>query len=127
MWLQSYLTNRLQTVVIRGFQSLPAAVQSGVPQGTVLGHILFIIYVNDMESCIKHSVNSSFADDTRIMKAIKTESDIPLLQDDLNETINWSKTTTCNCTVKSLNFCVTLQVVQSYSQNCPFRHDTLNM
>ena len=62
-WLNCYLANRQQTVVINGKHSYPANVISGVPQGTVLGPVLFILYLNDLQCCIKHSVISSFADD----------------------------------------------------------------
>ena len=90
-WLNAYLTNRWQSVVINGTHSQPAKVISGVPQGTVLGPILFIIYLNDLESCIKHSVISSFADDTRLKRAINSTEDTTLLQSDLNNSIKWSE------------------------------------
>ena len=91
MWLNSYLSNRWQTVVINGKHSLPAKVISGVPQGTVLGPILFILYLNDLETCIHHSIISSFADDTRLKRAINTVQDTTLLQTDLENSTNWSE------------------------------------
>lgn len=90
MWLNSYLTNRWQTVTINGKHSDPARVLSGVPQGTVLGPILFILYLNDLETCIKHSVVSSFADDTRLKKSINNVQDTNLLQEDLLCASTWS-------------------------------------
>ena len=90
MWLNSYLTNRWQTVNINGKTSNRAKVTSGVPQGTVLGPILFILYLNDLEKCIRHSISSSFADDTRLKKSISTVEDTLLLQEDLHNTVNWS-------------------------------------
>ena len=90
MWMNSYLTNREQSVVINGEHSVPAKVVSGVPQGTVLGPILFIIFLNDLSSCIQHSVVSSFADDTRLKKSISSVSDTLLLQKDLESAIAWS-------------------------------------
>ena len=91
-WIEEYLSNRIQTVVVNGSKSYPAKVESGVPQGTVLGPILFLIYINDLHKCINHSVMSHFADDTRILKAIGLTSDVSLLQDDLQKTIDWSTT-----------------------------------
>ena len=91
-WIKSYLSNRVQTVAINGVHSYPAKVLSGVPQGTVLGPILFLIYINDLNKCITSSIVSHFADDTRILKAIATTSDVALLQHDLLETISWSNT-----------------------------------
>ena len=89
-WIKGYLSDREQTVVINGAHSYPAEVKSGVPQGTVLGPILFLVYINDLHQCINHSLISHFADDTRILKAITSSTDVPILQEDLNETISWS-------------------------------------
>ena len=89
-WLTTYLNNRIQTVAINGAKSYPATVKSGVPQGTVLGPVLFILYLNDLTKCIKYSVISSFADDTRLLKEIQNTQDMNGLQADLNEAIRWS-------------------------------------
>ena len=90
-WLQDYLKDRSQTVVVNGQKSHPATVMSGVPQGTVLGPILFLIYINDLHTCIEHSFLSSFADDTRIMKEITSTQNIKSLQEDLDSAVQWSK------------------------------------
>ena len=76
--------------MVNGHQSVPAPVKSGVPQGTVLGPVLFLVYINDLHKCVTHSLISHFADDTRIIKAISKASDVSLLQADLLETVNWS-------------------------------------
>ena len=89
-WIKAFLSNRTQCVSINGTHSYSSEVRSGVPQGTVLGPILFLIYINDINSCIKNSFISSFADDTRIKKAISTCSDVIDLQEDLNSVIQWS-------------------------------------
>lgn len=89
-WVESFLTNRSQQVVIDGHLSLAALIISGVPQGTVLGPILFIIFINDITSCIKDSTIRCFADDTRVSKAITCEEDVQVLQRDLEAVIDWS-------------------------------------
>jgi hypothetical protein len=88
--IEQFLTGRSQTVVVDGKHSRSVPVSSGVPQGTVLGPLLFLLYVNDMEKCILHSKISSFADDTKISKKISTMHDSNLLQEDLNCIIRWS-------------------------------------
>ena len=89
-WIKQILLERTQTVVVDGFHSLIALVISGVPQGTVLGPILFLIYINDLELAIQDSSTSSFADDTRIFCEIQLTEDTEILQSDLNNVIDWS-------------------------------------
>ena len=91
-WLKQFLENRRQVVVVDGQQSEPAPVVSGVPQGTVLGPILFILYINDIENVLlRESRSSCFADDTRMSHAITSVADTHLLQEDLNSVIQWSR------------------------------------
>ena len=89
-WIESFLSNRKQAVVVDGHLSLLATIISGVPQGTVLGPILFLIFINDIENCIMHSIVRCFADDTRISIAVRSEKDVKLLQRDLENVIQWS-------------------------------------
>ena len=89
-WIHSFLTNRHQTVVVNGEQSDPAPVISGVPQGSVIGPLLFLILIGDIDSNVSHSFLSSFADDTRIGKGIATQEDVDQLQADLHEVYNWA-------------------------------------
>ena len=69
---------RKQAVVVDGHLSFLALIISGVPQGTVLGPILFLIFINDIEHCITNSVIRCFADDTRV--SYSTELDAHILQ-----------------------------------------------
>ena len=89
-WIHSFLTNRKQCVVVDGAESAFSEVSSGVPQGTVLGPLLFLLHVGDIDCQLVHSIASSFADDTRIMKAVNSETDMKLLQDDLEAVYEWS-------------------------------------
>ena len=89
-WIKKFLLERTQPVVVDGLHSLIALLISGVPQGTVLGPILFLIYKNDLELAIQDSSTSSFADDTRISREIQLTEDTEILQSDLNNVIDWS-------------------------------------
>ena len=71
-------------------KSYPALVLSGVPQGTVLEPILFLLFVNGIESAVNHSTIKCFADDSRLAKAIQNAEDKSFLQDDLHN-ILWAK------------------------------------
>ena len=66
---QNYLRNRKQRVVLNGFSSDYSSIESGVPQGSVLGPLLFLIYINDLEKNIKSNVKF-FADDTMLFSVV---------------------------------------------------------
>ena len=89
-WLKSFLSNRTQYVMVNGKKSRGEPVQSGVPQGTVLGPILFIMYINDITEVIKHCYIKIFADDSKLVKAIKSLTDRDLMQMDLQAVIQWA-------------------------------------
>ena len=89
-WIESFLSNRYQKVVIDGKFSFLALILSGVPQGTVLGPILFLIFINDITQCVVTSTIRCFADDTRVCKSVASCQDVSDLQDDLKHIIAWS-------------------------------------
>ena len=89
-WIESFLQNRQQAVVVDGHLSVLGSIVSGVPQGTVLEPILFLVFINDVDQCIMHSIIRCFADDTRISIAITSEQYVMLLQSDLHNVIEWS-------------------------------------
>lgn len=90
-WLHSFLTNRQQVVMVDGIVTQPSKVISGVPQGSVLGPLLFLIHITDINEYIQHSSIASFADDTRILKEVTSDHEAALLQSDLNALYAWAK------------------------------------
>ena len=89
-WFKDYLSNRYQRVTINNSYSDPLPVVSGVPQGSILGPLLFIVYINDMSSYINHSQYLKFADDTKCFLHINTLSDHIALQEDITAIFTWS-------------------------------------
>ena len=89
-WIIAYLKGRWQRVKVRGAVSDLSRVTSGVPQGSVLGPLLFLIYINDLPEGIK-SFMSMFADDAKILKRIEGEENCRELQRDLDRVNQWSE------------------------------------
>ena len=69
-WFSSYLLNRRQRVTVLGATSSEKPVMSGVPQGSILGPILFLLYVNDLPDVVNNAKVASFADDTKLFKCV---------------------------------------------------------
>ena len=91
IWIHNFLLNRTQQVTVEKCLSSESQVLSGVPQGSVLGPLLFLILLADIDQDINSSAVSSFADDTRFLKKIEKFLDTQLLQQDLNTVYEWSK------------------------------------
>ena len=88
-WIGSFLSGRSQQVVLEGKSSSSAPVLSGVPQGSVLGPVLFLIYINDLPEYVSNSTVRLFADDTLLYLTIHNSSDCIKLQEDLNNLERW--------------------------------------
>ena len=88
-WIKSFLSARKQRVCVEAELSPWVCVKNGIPQGSVLGPTLFVIFLNDMPDIVR-SVRLLFADDAKIFRSIKTSSDNNILQEDLNAVIYWS-------------------------------------
>ena len=78
-------------MLLEGVHSSPANVTSGVPQGTVLGPLLFLTYINDLPSVVQHSSTKLFADDCLLFKNINSRLDQQMLQKDLTSLEEWEK------------------------------------
>ena len=88
LWIQSFLADRSQKVIMEGQSSASAPVTSGVPQGTVLGPLLFLVYINDLPSKVQ-STARLFADDCLLYRTIKSNQDSDILQQDLDNLQKW--------------------------------------
>ncbi len=121
-WMKSYLTNRTQRVVVDGVSSAPCFVSSGVPQGSILGPLLFLIYINDMANEVSVNTDIAFyADDAKVTKKIYSTQDGEELQADLSRLINWSQRwlmnfNTAKCKIMSITRRMT-PVIFNYSIN----------
>jgi ribonuclease P/MRP protein subunit RPP40 len=91
-WIESFLSNRSQCVCIGNFTSSFCPVISGVPQGSVLGPVLFVIFVNDMRDCVSSKITVElFADDTKLYTTINDNLETCCdLQSCLAEIFNWA-------------------------------------
>ena len=93
-WISNWLSERLQRVVLLGEASDWAEVLSGVPQGSVLGPLCFIIFINDIDLAIDIllSILFKFADDTKAGRVVATGTDQSELQNELNKFLEWAET-----------------------------------
>ena len=89
-WIEQWLTDRRQRVVVDGDVSNWKSVLSGVPQGSVLGPILFLVYINDLEEGVIGKI-LKFADDTKLFTKTKEIGDKQNLQDDIDKLVKWSE------------------------------------
>ena len=90
MWLKAFLTNRKQKVQVNGTSSNWCDVISGVPQGSVIAALLFVIYINDLPDNIKSHI-FLFADDCKFFRQILSSEDTDIMQEDLRTLYEWSK------------------------------------
>jgi hypothetical protein len=88
-WIEAWLTQRTQSIVVDGTTSNPVHVGSGVPQGTVLGPLMFLLYINDIGRDIQSTIRL-FADDCLLYRPIHGPEDNIILQRDLQSLVDWS-------------------------------------
>ena len=89
-WIRDFLRDRSQQVVLEGSISATAKVTSGVPQGSVIGPLLFLIYINDLPDSVSQStVTRLCADDCLLYRKIKSQADACKLQEDLDALQKW--------------------------------------
>ena len=89
-WFKCYLAGRLQCTKISNYSSSSVPILSGVPQGSILGPFLFIVYIASLTSCVSFLKLLSFADDTKCYQQISDPINSTQLQSDLDSLLNWS-------------------------------------
>ena len=112
-WIQDFLSQRKQRVVFKGAVSDWCSVTSGVPQGSVLGPIFFVLFVNDINDVISSPL-FQFADDHTMLRPILSERDHVALQNDIHNIFQW---TLCNKLPLNLSKCSVMHMTRSKSPN----------
>lgn len=121
--IESFLSDRYQQVVIQGVKSAPEKIISGVPQGSVLGPLLFIIYINDLADVFPPNVVSRyFADDAKLYTEIKTGDDVDKLQFSLDKLSDWAQTWQLSISIKK---CCTMDLALG-KKSGSYCHNSIN-
>ena len=113
LWIQDFLHARTQVVVVEGEESDVAPVTSGVPQGTVLGPALFLVYINDLPDGLA-CTSRLFADDCILYRIIDSDADTELLQNDLLKLEAWEKDWAMEIAAEK---CQVLTVTRKFERN----------
>ena len=113
-----YLSQRQHYVHIDNTSSPLLPVKSGVPQGSILGPLLFLIYINDLPECINYASCYLFADDSKVLKSIFTTNDCSQLQMDLTSLEAW-----CNAWKLRLNQSKSTHLRLSFSNRTNSPHN----
>ena len=115
-WISSWLSKRSLAVTVNGACSTTRPVTSGVPQGSVLGPLLFLLYINDMPNCTNFCSLRLFADDTLVYHQIQNQSDMNDLQSDLANLSDWALTWQMNFNASK---CEHMRVARKSEQTVP--------
>ena len=92
-WLEAYFRNQIQYVRINNTLSHSVSVTSGFLQGSILGPLLFVLYINNLPDCLSLTLPFIYADDTKCIKTISSSDDIQLMQSNLDAISQWSSET----------------------------------
>ena len=123
-WIKTFLTTRTQYVVVNGKKSDPAHVTSGVPQGTVLGPALFVIYMNNITEAVKATFIKMFADDSKLVSSIKSLEDRNKITSDLKSLIKWTEDNSMKFNETKFQL---LQIGQNQELKLPYHHNEITI
>ena len=97
-FIKEYLKDRKQRVVVDNESSYTLDVKSGVPQGSILGPLLFVIFINDIKTIVSPGTKIAlYADDTKILRQMQSKYDYDILQSDINAFYEWSVRNKMHC------------------------------
>ena len=122
-WFTWYLSNRTQTCLINTSMSTPKSVKCGVPQGTILGPLLFLLYINDLPNCLNYSLPRMYADDTSLTYASADLNSIDnCINYDLNRVYIWlsANKLTLNLTKTEVLLITSRQKLSTFSETPSF-------
>ena len=124
-WVEAFLTGRTQKIAINGTMSSTHPVLSGIPQGSVLGPLLFIIFINDLpDMCNQLSSMYLFADDAKMYKIIHSDSDSMLLNESYLNMIKWCDTW---CMKLNLDKCKVLSITKNMNAIKKYQYGNSNI
>jgi len=100
-WFKSYLSNRYQRCLVNGFLSSSRQIECGVPQGSILGPLLFLLYINDLPNCLDHTIPCLYADDTQIYASSQNPEELTsFINSDLERIQDWLAVNKLNMEIK---------------------------
>ena len=121
-WFKSYLTNRQQKTLIKGILSDSLTVLCGVPQSPILGSLLFLIYINDLNNAILHSMVHHFADDTNITFSHKSLKKLnKFINHDLSLLVQWLRANRISLNTSKTEFILFQTKNKKIAKNLNFR------
>ena len=127
-WFNSYLSDRTQFTFVNEQESTLNYIRYGVPQGSVLGPLLFLIYINDMNRAIKHSKIKHFADDTNILYISRSLKKInKQINHDLSRIVQWLRTNRISLNVQKTDIIVFRRKGKMITKHLNFRFSGQNI
>ena len=115
--IKNYLKGTKQQVLVNGKLSTPSDVKSGVPKGSIIGLLLFVLFINDMLTVVSEHTNIAlYADDTKIWRCINSPTDHDVLQSDIDALSIWAELNKRNFTLTSVKYYLLIISIKSFSR-----------